>query len=278
MKSAATGPERDMRRRVKGIAVSIGLSVLAVTCGVAGTPRNDGPPSTNTYEGAWVLVHGRSHGGEVPLVDGYRITLTLADDEVGGTAACNSYGGRVAIVGDSFSLKDGLSMTEMACAPHVMGSESAYIAALSAVDMITLDGNTLTLTGPDTELRFERLAPPPIRELTDTTWHLESMLEGTGPDGTASSAAPAELLLTSDGKLSGSTGCREFEGEWIERGDEILFTRLSAEGLCSRDLQGQDDHVLGVLGDGFTARIEANTLTVYGSAELGLLYSAGSTG
>jgi heat shock protein HslJ len=83
-------------------------------------------------------------------------------------------------------------------------------------------------------------------------------------------------VLTSDGTLSGSTGCRELEGEWTERGDELLFTRLAAEGHCSEDLKEQDSHVLSVLGDGFTARIDGQTLMLLSKGELGLGYRAES--
>jgi heat shock protein HslJ len=195
---------------------------------------------------------------------------------VAGTAACNSYGGNAQIEGDSFRVADGLSMTEMGCAPNVMDSEAAYLDALTRVNTIARDGETLTLAGPETELRFEFLPPPPTAHLTDTRWRLESLIEGTGPEGIVTSAAPAQLVLRNNGALSGSTGCRDFDGEWIERSDEILFTQLAASGSCRADLQEQDGHVLGVLGDGFTAHIEGQTLTILSRGDLGLQYRAES--
>ena len=212
----------------------------------------------------------------MPVIKGYRITLDITDRKAGGTAACNSYGGDVDINGDSFRLKGGLLMTEMACDEEAMDSEAAYVDALATVDTIAREGNSLTLTGPDAELHFEGLSPPPIAQLTDTIWRLESLIEGTGPEGTAVSAAPARLVLSGDGELSGSTGCREFEGEWLQRGDEIVFTTFTTQGDCPPGLQEQDSHILGVLGDGFTAEIEEQSLTVFAKAELGLNYIAES--
>ena len=219
-------------------------------------------------------MEGGGPEGEVRLVDGYRITLTVNGGEVGGTSACNTYGGPLDSDDDSFAVKGGLSMTEMGCNPKVMEAEASYLAALGDVDSASRDGDTLTLTGPDTELLFEFQPPAPVAQLTDTDWHLESLLEGTGNEASGMSASPAQLMLKSDGTLSGSTGCRSFEGEWVRRGDEILFTRLASEGQCPPELQQQDGHVLGVLGDGFTADVEAQSLTVFSRAELGLQYSA----
>jgi heat shock protein HslJ len=263
-----------VRRTVAYAAGLITMSVIWTACGDPGTSDGGRLPPSNSYAGTWRLIKGNGPDGEVPMVKGYRITLNITGEQVGGTAACNSYGGDVAIDGHSFRLKGGLQMTEMGCAPQVHDSEAAYVDALTDIDTIARDADTLTLTGPATELDFELVPPPPVAQLTDTVWHLESLIEGTGPDGTVSSAAPARLVLRRDGTVSGSTGCRSLEGEWIERGDEILFTRLAAEGQCSADLQEQDGHVVGALGDGFTTDIEGRTLTVFSKGELGLQYKA----
>jgi heat shock protein HslJ len=101
------------------------------------------------------------------------------------------------------------------------------------------------------------------------------MVEGRGPEATAASAEPAELTMSRDGTFAGSTGCRRLTGEWSEDGDSILFHTMSADGRCPEDLRAQDSHVVGVLGDGFTASINGNRLTVYNvRGSLGLIYRA----
>jgi len=257
-------------QRMAGIAF---LCLIGMACAEA-VPPSRGTPTPPPYTGTWGLTAGWGPHGEVSLVSGYRITLRLFEGQVGGTSACNSYGGDVEIGGDSFRLEDGLTMTAIGCAPEVMDSESAYITALSASDTIMREGDTLLLTGPDSELHFRLLPAPPIAQLTDTIWHLVSLIEGTGPEAVVISAAPAWLILRSDGTLSGTTGCRQFQGTWVQRGDEILFTRLGADGHCPAGLRSQDGRVLGVLGDGFTAQIEDQTLTVSSEGELGLQYTA----
>jgi heat shock protein HslJ len=216
----------------------------------------------------------------VPLIKGYRITLEIAAESVTGKSACNTYGGRMDTSGDSVSL-DGLGGTEMGCARPVMHSEETYLNTLLVADTIEREGDTLTLTGPDAELVFELVTPPPVAELTDTVWQLESLLEGSGNEASGSStAAPAELILRSDGTLSATTGCQELEGEWSQRADEIVLPLLSSRNRCGPDispeLRQQDIHVSGVLGDGFTFDLEGQTLTVFSVGGRGLQYTAKS--
>jgi heat shock protein HslJ len=247
------------------------LLVSMPACGERTLPNE--PGGSASYDGTWEFVEGHGPEGEVRTVGGYRITLTINGRDAGGTAACNSYGGSVDIEGSSFRFGGG-GMTEMGCRQDVMESETAYIAALHAVDSIARDGDRLTLTGKDAELRFAIVPPAPTAELIDTTWNLESLIYGTGGDGIASSAEPATLLLKSDGTLTGTTGCRDLSGEWQEDGDEIAFTTFGAEGNCPKELRDQDGHVVQVLGDGFVPTIENDRLTVISQGDLGLQYRA----
>jgi heat shock protein HslJ len=278
---AGPGEPPAQKYRHRGMSNLVGVRLLVVSstlialaaCGQPDSGLNEpGTPSTS-YRGTWQLISGRGPEGEVPLIGYYRITLQINRRTLGGTAACNRYGGDVAIVGGSFEMQTG-AMTAMACRADVMESEAAYLAALGAAETIAQEGNTLILAGDATELRFELLPPIPTSELTDTRWELESLISGQIDDSATSSAASAELLINSDGTVTGSTGCRELHGEWIEDGDEILFATFGAEGDCPEELQEQDGHVVGVLGDGFTVEIDGDQLTVLSRGGLGLTYRA----
>lgn len=153
------------------------------------------------------------------------------------------------------------------------------MTALVEADTIAREGDTLTLTGEDVELHFREAPPPPTAKLLGQTWQLESLIQGRGESEVVRSAHPASLKLSGDGSFTGSTGCRGLSGEWIESLDEIVFTTFAANGNCPRDLVAQDNHVGGVLGDGFTASIEGSELTVFASrGDFGLLYRASRTG
>jgi heat shock protein HslJ len=89
------------------------------------------------------------------------------------------------------------------------------------------------------------------------------------------SARPATLVLSANGTLEGSTGCRRLRGRWVEREAQIVVTRLAATGHCPQAENPQDAHVVGVLGDGFTADVEGRELTIFSArGGSGLTYRA----
>lgn len=201
-------------------------------------------------------------------MDGYPITLVISEDSVSGTSACNGYGAEPSSGGGSFRVAE-IGGTAMACAEEVMVSETAYLAALERVTTAALESDELLLAGDGVELRFRPLASPPIGELTDTTWRLETLTTGltaTGAQGYVT------LRLDSNGTLTGSTGCRTLRGRYVVVGGEILATRLAADGDCSSALADQDGHIVSVLGDGFRADVDGDRLLLISTGEHGLIY------
>jgi heat shock protein HslJ len=245
------------------------LALILAACGAAAAPS----PSANEIEGAWQLTSGRTSAGEIPIVDDRPITLSIEASTIGGTAACNSYGGRLVGTGGRVRVEE-LGMTAMGCEADVMASESAYTAALSVISEIGLDGDALVLVGPDVELRFAALPPPPTAELVGTRWLLESVF--VGDVAAAPVGQPATLELLADGTFIGSTGCRTFTGTWVEEGDAIRDTSMRMDGAdCVPELVAQDSSVVGVVGDGFVPTLHDDLLTLTDPGGAGLVYRAG---
>jgi len=244
-------------------------------------PPDDGDSSSPT--GSWVLTSGRLDGVPIELVDGRSVTLTIDGDQVFGTAACNGYGGTLAtddrLGGGPFRVTE-LSWTEMGCEPDVMQLEQQYLAALAAIDSYELAGSLrLGVIDVGTSLVFDPVAPVAVTEIVGTTWVLDTVIEGD-----AASHSPimssATLILDDDGTLSGSTGCRLFEGEWTSAGAEIVFTSFSAiddpaAGVCAPESEALDGFIVTVLGDGFTVEVDGSRLTVMAQGNEGLSYTAG---
>lgn len=250
----------------------IAVALLAA-CGSqsAPTPSPSGDPFDP--QGSWQLRSGSADGIEIPIVADHPITMTIEGSEIGGTSACNSYGGRLTVTGGRLRIGE-LAMTMMGCEDAVMAAEAAYTAALSAVDSIGRDGQDLVLSGPGVELRFTALAPPPTAEVTDTNWVLDTVFVGDVASSTV--GEPATLELRSDGTMTGSTGCRSFTGQWVEQGEQIVATTLAMDGTeCPADLAGQDDHVVSVIGDGFVPTVTENLLTLTDPGGVGLVYRVG---
>lgn len=115
----------------------------------------------DSIDGTWEMETGMHHGDRIPVLPGHPVTMTIDGGRLGGTAACNAYGGSLDLRGDSFSATE-LSWTEMACIPiEVMHSEQAFLGALQDVDTVEVIDGRLVLTGPGTALEFRSLEPVP---------------------------------------------------------------------------------------------------------------------
>lgn len=227
----------------------------------------------DSIQGAWELEEGTHQGESIPVLETHPITMNLEADQIGGTAACNAYGGRFRISGSKFSLTEGLSWTEMGCMPsEVMNSEQAFLAALTAVDTVAYDGDSLTMSGNGTELRFTALAPVPTAELTGTVWVLRGLIQGDAVSSAQGERATLELFT--DSSFIGSTGCRTIAGNYVVTGAEVVFTDFSAEGECSAELANQDSQVISALEGGFRVEIDGDRMTTWVAGDEGLSYLA----
>jgi heat shock protein HslJ len=246
------------------------LACLLVAC--AGPTESATPEPIGDPAGTWQLVSGASNGADLPIPAQHPITLILEPTSMGGSAACNSYGAEFSLTPEGISI--GLiDQTLRGCDAAVQAAETAYLSALRTVTRIGIDGDELLLTGPDVELRFVRLPEPPTADLVDTVWTLDTLL--SGDVATVPAGQPATLELRSDGTLRGNTGCRPFDGQWIENGEQLLATTLAMGDMaCPAELATQDSHVVSVIGDGFVPTVDGDRLTLMDAGGQGLVYRA----
>ena len=237
-------------------AVIIVIGVLA--CGST-TPSGGTTTSLEDMTGDWQLDHGTVNGVAIPIVKDHEITMTVHVPSITGTSACNHWGGRLALVDGEIHVTE-VASTAMGCADDVMASEEAFMRAIGLIRAAEHEGDQLTLVGLGVELVFTRLAPPPAAEIVGTTWRLQSL--GQGDAQMSPVGDPAMLVIDTGGTFSGSTGCREFTGSWIEGAGEFVVTSMSMFGECAADRAEQDGLVVGVLGDGFRAQVDGDRLTL----------------
>ncbi len=260
-------PTRVQRPTLRILA----LALLLAACGADQVPDDPGA-SAGPVVGDWVLTGGSIDGVDAAVLEDHRITLTIAGSRISGAAACNTYGGDLVMRADGLHI-DNLAQTAMACEEPAMSAETTYLGALGRVREIARDGDELVAGGDGIELRFSALQPPPTAELIGTTWVLDTVLVG---DVAASPIGEATLELKANGTFTGSTGCRRFQGEWIEQGDQIVAPSWSLDHTeCPADVSAQDEHVVSVIGDGFIPTIEGNLLTLLDPGGVGLVYRAG---
>lgn len=259
----------------------LGLALLLAACGApSDAGRMIGGPADLLGDGV-ALTSATVDGRPLDVPDGVRVTLVPGDgtddlEAVSGTAGCNRYSGRMGVDDERVSFgTEGFGMTEMACEPPLMELEAAYVAALPRVTTGRWDDQALTLSGEGVELVFASLQVPGDSALVGTVWRLDTLVDGETSSSTVAGADPATLELSEDGRVSGGTGCRLLSGRYELRADEVLLTGLTADGECPAELAAQDEHVVEVLGDGFTATVEGRDLVVSSSAGgRGLVYVA----
>ncbi len=232
-----------------------------------------GSDFADSVEGQWQMTSGTVDGEEIPLLDSHPITIDFEGDQVGGTAACNSYGGTFSLSGSRITISN-LAMTEMACFPEeTMRAEALFTGAITRVGTLSLDG-TLTLSGDGVELVFEALEPVPDAELTGVRWVLDGLIQGDAVS-TPVAGAQGAIEISSDGSVTGDTGCRPFSGRYIISGAEVLINELAADGHeCEPDVADQDGLFLSVIGDGFRVDIEGDRLTMWSRGDEGLTFRA----
>jgi len=246
----------------------LAMVALALACAGCGAGPGGGDAAPSPY-GEWRLVGGTGPAGAVEPLDTHPVTLVVEDGRVGGTAACNSYGGSARIDGERLEVRD-LAQTEMACdPPEVMELEAAYLQALGRADSIGREGDELVVSGPSVELRFEPVPDVPDAALSDTEWELDTLIEG---ETASTPAADASVRFAGDGTFAGTTGCRSFEGAYAVNGDDIRVERLELEDDgCEGAVAAQDDLVVRVLGEGFRTEVEGHRLTLTSRGD-GLVY------
>lgn len=246
-------------------------AALAAALAIAGCDLFMPPAAGGDLDGEWRLVSGTHQGDSVPIPEDAPITMTIDGAEVGGRAACNIYGGELDVDGDRVAI-GAMSMTEMGCDAPVMEAEAAYIAALGDVERWARSGSTLTFSGEAVELTYELVPEEPDAALVGTAWRLDSLITGDAVSSTVGDQ-PATLVLRDDGTLSGSTGCRSFDGRYEVDGESVRIGQLVTDDRACPDIPRQDDIVLTVLGEGFTYAIDEDRLTV-ASGQLSLVYVA----
>ena len=263
------------------------LALAAAGCGGPGVePSSQAASAANAtapgadggIEGTWQLESGRVGGRDLPVLELHPITLSFAGTSVNGVAGCNEYGGRIQLSGGVPSIAE-LGQTDMRCEDpglgpdDIMEAETAFLQALMAAAEVSRDGAALVLRGPDMEMRFTELPPPPTADVVGTVWVLETLFVGdvaSEPEGD-----PATLELRADGSFVGSTGCRSFSGRWMERANQIIAPEMGMDQVhCAAALAAQDSHVVSVVGDGFVPTVEGDLLTLTDPGGVGLVYRA----
>ncbi len=227
-------PRRSSLRFLLAFAAGVVLLGGVAACGSeeGGTA---GPVPTArggaTLTGPWTLV-SYARDGETVEAAARPATLDVKDDgKLSGTTGCNSFAGTwTSSGGDAVSIVVG-PMTRMACTDEATNAqEQAMITGLAAVSVATLERGSLVLSGEGVRLNFER-GPQGVEGSYQVTG------VNNGRDAVVGSAAneAQSIEFSSDGTVSGNSGCNSFSGTYATSGDQLSIAQLAVTQRACAD-------------------------------------------
>lgn len=239
------------------IILVLGIALLLPACAGDGAGAGDDEPIRDI---TWIIDRASARLLEPDAPAQARATIRFEDDEqLGGSAFCNLYGGTYRLDDDGMTIEVG-AMTEMACDEPVMSMESAFVAFLDAVTSLRVDGDRLTLVSEDLELSFDAEQPEP---LVGTTWRIDGLIDG---EVAASMIAGTEafLVLDEDGGLSGDTGCNGMIGTYEVEGDRLSIGPIeTTERACADPaMNEQEAAILRALSATVSFEIQGEALSL----------------
>jgi heat shock protein HslJ len=230
------------------------LAVTVVLAAAAGCGWNDavdsrtataGLPTTrqDIEEHEWVLDRADS---SLTVDDDNPVTLSVTRDDVSGTAPCNAYRGTFDLGGD---LGDGgveisdIVLTNRACEEATMRAEDEFIAALEAVDHVSVDedDDRMTLTRDDGDnaihLAFRAYDAD---ELLATTWDIVNVNTGDAIQSVLPGTEPT-VAFDMDGNVTLETGCNTAGSSWELDGHELSVDPMRVTQMACPEPEGVMD-------------------------------------
>ena len=197
-------------------------------------------PTAQTYTLDWYLDDS---GEKTPILTGTQVTLQVDQNQISGSAGCNSYTAQFELDGDQISIGPAIT-TMMACPEPVMQQESAYLAALGEAAIVSMAEGALTFADAQGRVILSYHAVEPL-SLLDTLWDVVAYNNGKGGVTSVLAGTSLTALFLSDGNLSGSAGCNNYtasfqtDGQAITIGPAATTRKMCAEpaGVMEQEAQ-----------------------------------------
>ncbi len=274
-------------RRVLLVAV-IGVGSLLTGCASTAASRAGGATSeavrtssvwslstlsatAPALSGSWVSSSLVGHD----LVPGSVISVTFDGDRLLINAGCNAISGGHTVEAGRLTV-DGLTQTEMGCAQALMDQDNWLVTFLSQRPDLSVEGNTLTLSGRGVVAESIVFAPkpvPPNSPLRDTTWLLTTISTADVASNVPAGVQPT--ISISGDTISMYAGCNGFRGPVVISDTALTVTEMTGTTMACDD---QREAMEKVLKDAFTGTVAyilgGNQLTIAGADGTGLTFVA----
>jgi heat shock protein HslJ len=212
----------------------------------------------------WELAtYNNGQNAMVSVLPDTFVTAKFEDEQVSGSAGCNSYFGAYETSGDMIQIGP-LASTMMACADPVNEQEQLYLVALESVATFQIIANRLELISEEGALAAMYQAVEPV-ELPGTNWDVISYNNGRG--GVTSVIIGTELTVNFDEEtVAGLAGCNNYNGGYEVDGQAINFGPLATTRKFCPDPEGtmdQESEFLAALENAARYEIEGDRMDMY---------------
>jgi heat shock protein HslJ len=246
--------------RLTRLAGPLLFLLVAAGCGTGATGAEPArwPMLDRTFLSSEITVAGKPH----TLVPGTRVSLAFTDDaRLVATAGCNTMSGEVRPGGGTLAV-DGLATTDLGCDQPRHEQDEWLAGVLRAAPRWRLHGPALTLTTADATLVLtDREVAEPGRSLANTTWAIDTLVDGQTAASTA--AGTTATLLFHDERVDVFAGCNSGSADYTTTGDTIRFgVAAMTRKSCAPDIMRLEAAVLEVVRDAVTFEIGADRLTL----------------
>ena len=206
------------------------------------------------------------------LVGDSPITIAFSSDgHVNANAGCNTMSGPYKIEGAKL-VASNLAQTQMGCDPPARMDQDTWLAGFLTRDpALTLDGDTLRLTGGGvTVTLLDRKVAEPDKPLVGTNWVADTIIDR---DAVSSESGPAVTMLFTRSSVSGNDGCNAYNANVAVAGDQLTFSDPSQTKMAcappSASATARLHELLGGTGPVMYA-IDADRLTLTAADGTGL--------
>jgi heat shock protein HslJ len=230
-----------------------------------GASTNSKPSLVGT---TWIMVSYRNSEGQTAqaLVGSDANANFTSDGKVSGKATCNQYSGTYKTSRNKITIVPG-AMTMMACPGEgLMAQEQDFIKALSDSASYILQSDQLILSDKDGNVVLTFTAQK-ASALSDSTWQAISYNNGNQAVVSIINGTEITAIFGSDGNLSGSAGCNNYNAAYTLVGNSITIgPAASTRKFCGEPagLMEQETAYLKALEMAKTYEVSGSQLTLKG--------------
>ena len=245
-------------------ALVVGLALPLAACG------DESSAGASLKGKSYLSTSVMENGKAKQLAPNTRVRLQFMDDgRLLADAGCNSMQGPVSTSGGKLAVDD-LAITDMGCDPPRQAQDDWLAKLLQDKPTWKLEADKLNVTAGTTTLVLQdRETAEPDLALDGTKWSLETVI--TGETASHQTGSEKAHFTISGERITGSTGCNDFQGIVARTGDKLTFGELgTTRRACEGDAAALEKAVLGVLKGEVSFSIEANRLSLRGANGNGL--------